>query len=133
MYKILFFGTGSGCERIKGIIDNQKIKIMAYIDNDMKKQGNFIENKKIISVNEIEKFDYDYIIVTSQYYQEIRQQLFSLNVKAEKIIEFYKYNGFFPNSFLDASNEFVKDKKIYDIFSGSISYLRTGRDMDERN
>lgn len=115
MYKVLIFGTGSGCQQVIEIIDYDKAEIIAYIDNDLTKVGDILNNKPIISPREIDNYKYDYILVASQYYNEINEQLIKLGVNKKKVFSFFKLgvvSVFKPNQFISLfdqeSSPFVK-------------------------
>lgn len=82
--KIIVFGTGKACHEIlsKNEIVNFK-DIEYFIDNDKKKCGLEIKNKKIYG---IEKLKYEdtgdiFIIIASSYYDEISEQLKTIGFK----------------------------------------------------
>ena len=91
MTNILIFGTGSGCKKALQQLNFKKVNIIAYIDNDPNKRDNIFHNKKIISPEEVTKFDYDYIIICSEYYNEMIKQLEKLGVRREKVLIWYYY------------------------------------------
>lgn len=86
---ILVFGTGKGCEFFISILNDIDI-IEAFIDSDYKKKGAKFYGKCIINPQEIYKYNYDYIIIASQFYFEIKALLLNLSIPSEKIIEFYR-------------------------------------------
>lgn len=92
MYKVLVFGTGNGAEKLKSRIKNE-INVLAYVDNDKNKIGSHIDYKKVISPSEIINYNYDYIIIASDFYEEISMQLINLNINKNKIIEFFNINS----------------------------------------
>lgn len=67
MHKLLIFGSG---RLAKTIFDNLKkgVEAVAFIDNDIKKQGNSFCGKKIISPEAINDFNFDYILISSPIY-----------------------------------------------------------------
>ncbi|ENK1242708.1 class I SAM-dependent methyltransferase [Clostridium botulinum] len=89
MYNILVFGTGSGCERMIKQLDMDKTDILAFIDNDLNKHNTIFYTKKIISPMRISEYEFDYIIVSSEYYKEIITQLKDMNIDEDKIITWY--------------------------------------------
>jgi uncharacterized protein (DUF1919 family) len=105
MYKIIIFGIGTGVVNVLKVL-NEKFVIVAYCDNDNKKQGNFINNIPVIGPNEICNYVYDYIIIANQYVIDIRNQLQLLGVNMnnvlpkweEKINITHKYDGYFKYS-----------------------------------
>lgn len=87
--KILLFGTGSCCENLKSKLNYNKVEIIGYIDNDKNKQGKNYFDKKVISVENIKYFDFDYIVIASQYVTEIKEQLHKYGVDEHKIIPYF--------------------------------------------
>lgn len=90
MIRIIIFGTGSGCEKLKNIFDYNIVNIVAYVDNNIEKQGKFFDKIPIIKPVNIKNYKYDYIVIASSYYNEICEQLLYLGISDEKIISFYK-------------------------------------------
>ena len=88
MKKVLVFGTESGWKRIKKILDYKKLAIEAFVDNNRAKAGKKLSGKKIILPCEIGNYQYDYILIASQFHEEIIEQLKGLKVPVEKIIPF---------------------------------------------
>lgn len=86
MYKLLLFGTGSACKDLLSIIDHSKCNILAFVDNCDEIQGTIIYNVNVISPREIYKYDFDYIIITSRYYDVIYKQLSDLGIDKNKLI-----------------------------------------------
>lgn len=115
---VLIFGTSKGSELVLGILDFNKVNIVAFLDNDETKQGCLIYNKKIISPYNIENIKYDYIIIASISFEiEMKYQLTSLGVSNRKIITpLNKVQGFkagyykrLYKHFLDYKNVFTND------------------------
>ncbi len=89
MYDVLIFGTGNGWEKIKSYLNYNNCKIIAFIDNDPFKSGRTIDGCKIISPAEIINFKYDCIMIASQFFDEITNQLLELGVEKDKIFPYY--------------------------------------------
>lgn len=84
---IIIFGTGKGAEMVLDILDFNNVNIVAFIDNDEKKQGDFFNNIKIDSPSNISDYKFDYIIIGSISYKHIiKSQLISLGVPDKMII-----------------------------------------------
>ncbi|URZ00947.1 glycosyltransferase [Clostridium felsineum] len=88
--KVLVFGTGDYYKINKKIL-NDFFEIVAFIDNDKKKQGLIIENKEVLSPQKIKGIKFDKIFVASMYIDVIREQLIKLGIKKEKIISDTSY------------------------------------------
>lgn len=104
MKKVLVFGTESGWKRIKKILDYKKLAIEAFVDNNRAKAGKKLSGKKIILPCEIGNYQYDYILIASQFHEEIIEQLKGLKVPVEKIIPFYACASLFKYDWLDYIN-----------------------------
>lgn len=87
--KIIIFGTGSGMKRFIDEIDFNKTNILCFASN---KQDEFkIYNRRVIIPEEIKYYEYDFIVICSQYYREIEKQLTDLNIETNKILSYYYY------------------------------------------
>lgn len=89
------FGTSSGWQKISKILNYKKICIEGFVDNDKNKVGKMLKGKKIISPYEITNYQYDFILIASQFYEEITKQLLELKIPLDKIIPFYKKASIF--------------------------------------
>jgi hypothetical protein len=91
MYSVLIYGTGSGSKKVTHFLKDDEInthfKIIAYVDKIIKKD-NFM-GLKVISVDEIKKIEYDYVLIASDFYKEIIPNLIKVGVNSEKIIPFF--------------------------------------------
>lgn len=88
--KVLIFGTGEGAKKALEIIDLEKVYILAYLDNDQTKQGMSFNGIKVEAPLSVNKYEYDYIVIASIYYQEITAQLLKMNVHRSKIIQLFQ-------------------------------------------
>lgn len=86
MIKILIFGAGEAGRKIIDIINEDKVTILAYIDNDVTKQGQLINGKIILNPQAIYSFDYDYIVIASMYQEEIYEQLIEMGIDKNRIL-----------------------------------------------
>lgn len=93
---ILIFGSGSSVTLYirdnKEFFDNN-IEILAFVDNNQKKQGNKFIEKEIISPECIFKYNYDAILICSVYEEDIYMQLVEKMKLYEKKI--YTRKSFF--------------------------------------
>lgn len=86
--KIIIFGTGSSA--IRYVEKNNEyftnMEILAFADNNKKIWDKELKNKKIISPQNINKYNYDVILICSVYEEEIYDQLISeIKVSKEQI------------------------------------------------
>lgn len=104
MKKVLVFGTGSGWRKIRKIFDYKKLAVEAFVDNDRAKTGKKLNGKRIISPEQMENYQYDYILIASQFYEEITRQLSDMKIPTEKIIPFYKFASLFEYNLVEYIN-----------------------------
>lgn len=83
--RIVVFGTGKvyAANRAKLLGMN----IVAFLDNNPDKQGTYLDGKIIDLPQNIRKYDYDYIIIASIYYKDMRKQLERQGVDSGLIID----------------------------------------------
>lgn len=63
---VIIFGTGKRYIQNKSRF--QYMKIIAFLDNDIKKQGSFLDGIIIDSPINIHKYQFDYVILVGKYY-----------------------------------------------------------------
>ena len=116
MNTLLIFGAGNKAKEITRCVDKTKNHILCYIDNDSRKWGKKILGKEIIAPNSISGMKYDYILIASIYWREMRGQLTSLGISAEKIrcpLAPMKKNRM-KRDYRDIYNTYGKMKLLYD-------------------
>lgn len=82
--KILIFGTGGLYHNLKKFIFSN-YDVIAFYDNDITKQGQYLDGKIILHVDEELSDDYQFILVASMYFIDIRAQLLSKGIIDAKI------------------------------------------------
>lgn len=94
-HNILLYGAGEVAETILSVIrdSNQlKLNVLGVIDDNKSMQDKELLEYKIISREDITKFNYDAVIVTSYTYEdEILEKLKEINFSQDKIIRFFDY------------------------------------------
>ncbi|MEA1955429.1 MAG: LicD family protein [Campylobacterota bacterium] len=101
--KTLLFGAGEGSKQFQ-INEKDSREFLAYIDNDTKKHSTNIEGLLVISLNDIINYDYDEIVITTQWVNEVRNQLINdLKIDDSKIITPAKQNLKKTEPFKDVS------------------------------
>ncbi|MEK4711624.1 LicD family protein [Sporosarcina sp. FSL K6-5500] len=71
--KVIVFGASEGGRNYK---EKQiDYEILAFVDNDKNKQGTTLEQISIIAPEYMVEYDYDYIVIASVFYKEIKHQL----------------------------------------------------------
>lgn len=95
MEKIIVFGTGSVANLLMEELDLEKVEILAFVNSNASVDEFW--NYPVIRPESIIKVPFDYIIIASGYYMEMRRILLQLGIAHEKIVgfifdetEFYK-------------------------------------------
>lgn len=132
MKNVLVWGTGVGWDKIKKIIDESNIKIIAFIDTYKTETEQFKDGKEIIYPTQIKNYKYDYIIIASSANNQIMNELKNLNISKIKIIDMWeKYihleHSYQMKKYLNIRLNQVNNKKIDTIVTG-MSYARWGID-----
>lgn len=83
--KVIIFGTGELYRKNKEKFS--KMKIVAFVDNDPDKLNSYIQGVKVIQPSMICQYRYDYILLVSKHYKEMKQQLLDLGIKEELILD----------------------------------------------
>lgn len=82
--KIILFGASKGGENY--IANHPDVEIVAIADNDSMKHGLTLLGRQIIAPTEIMAHDFDSVVITSQWVDQIHSQLTSeLGISASKI------------------------------------------------
>lgn len=82
--KIIVFGTGKAGEFF--IKSKPAQQILAVVDNDQSKHGTTFLGFPVIAATEIANFDYDYIVIASQWADQISHQLKNLGISNDRIV-----------------------------------------------
>ena len=90
---IILYGAGEVASTILFVIDttpNINLNVVALIDDDQTKIGTRLVDKPIISFNELNKYQYDCIFVSSyssgkSIYNKLKDQKFDMN----KVVNFF--------------------------------------------
>ncbi|MFR1908479.1 MAG: chemotaxis protein [Clostridium neonatale] len=125
MLNVIMFGTGTTANVVlTGLKEN--IHIICYCDNDRTKWGKIFKGKNVIPPNEIMKFNYDYIVIASQFNNEIYKQLLELGIDRTKIFQFFRYIDSIKNNVrIDIDRIVNSIGDIEGIITG-ISYVQKG-------
>ncbi|MGB4660439.1 MAG: glycosyltransferase family 4 protein [Mobilitalea sp.] len=84
--KLLIFGVGKYYQERKEYF--HEAEIVAFIDNDKKKQGLKIDGIQIISAEAAVNLEFDYIYIMSIYKNEMKKQLLEIGISKDKICDF---------------------------------------------
>lgn len=78
MVGIIIWGTGEiSCRYINKYNKRMSdyVNIVAFIDNDIEKQGTIFYGYPVISYEDIDNYNYDYIVIMNNYVKEIYEQI----------------------------------------------------------
>lgn len=128
MYKVIIFGTGVSSQRVVDSLNDNCI-VVAFLDNDCKKWSES-EAIPIIPPIKLKNMKYDYIIIASQYNDEIYEQLIKLKVERNKILQLYKLVDYEINYISNAINKFLESKEKFEAIATGISYCNLGLKED---
>lgn len=123
---VLIFGTGSTCKFVLTTLKLKNVNIIAYVDNDQKKWNSSLNGIKILSPEKIKDLKYDFIIIASEFYNEIYLQLLSMNVDKNKIVLFYKYYDSYLNPVNNMLESYKKNIKDIECIITGICYAVCG-------
>lgn len=90
---VLVYGAGEVAETILGIIKGRTerpLKVLALVDDDKDRQGKRLLGYKIISREEIDKYQHDGIVITSYTFEDdIRQKLDEIGYPEDRVERFF--------------------------------------------
>lgn len=94
MKRLICFGAGDAGWRASNLLVFPN-EIIAYVDQDVKKRGEYLNGIKIISPDEIYKYEYDVILITSSNVEGIKKLLIEeFNINPQSIMD-NNINNFF--------------------------------------
>lgn len=97
MEKIIIFGVGKNLDYLLQAQYTAGFDVVAYCDNDIKKQGAFVNGIEVIVPCKLKDYKFDYIYVSSEkYFNTIRWQLiseFGIPSEVIKCFKLRKYDG----------------------------------------
>ena len=89
--KVVIFGTGQFYFNRKKEYCFSKVEIVAFLDNDEKKQGEKIDGVTIYSPADIGRITYDYLIIMVKANDGIREQLLEYGVDRSSILSYSEF------------------------------------------
>lgn len=125
--KIVIFGTGVFYKkRINSLAEIENVYILAFLDNNQKKWGTFIDNIVICNPQDIKKLEYDYIILMSIYDYEMYNQLLLLGVEENKILYWQQFYSMFSKPqmtyYESDKQDYIQEKKKILFLIADIQY-----------
>lgn len=129
MKKVIIFGTGATAKIVVSGL-KEDVTIICYCDNDMNKWGKFHNGKQIIIPKKIIEINFDYVLIASQFNDEIYNQLIKIGVNEEKIFQFFKFvDSFWSYIEFDLLKLNRNKENVEGIITG-ISYAEKGIDEE---
>lgn len=126
-YRIIVYGINYYTPILPSIVDSSKAKIIAYIDNDQKNIGHYINDKEIISLDEIDKYEYDYILIMGGDKELINNLINAGKISFDKIFNFDRHCLIDSDyNFYKKYYEFVDSSKEFEGFITGLSYVEVG-------
>ena len=87
MKKIVIWGTGGMARGLSKSFDLTEVEIIAYVDNDHLKWGRLYNGCEIISPQQLESINFDYIFISSIIHQkDIFSQIIKIGIHNEKVV-----------------------------------------------
>ena len=87
MNKVLIWGAGSFYDKyLSKWIWLEEIEILGFVANEIANTIKQIDGKPLINIEEIQKVEFDYIIVASKFFTEIKKQALACGIDEDKII-----------------------------------------------
>lgn len=88
MKKVIVFGAG-GLFRVFLPFIKSRYQLAAISDNDTTRHGQFVDGVRIVSPSDIICLDFELVIVVSMYFEEIKENLISLGINNNAIVNIY--------------------------------------------
>lgn len=132
---IIIFGASDDSKRLIGELYStvlcELIDIVAICDNDSRIHGNQINGIVIIPPSELVNYEYDKIIVTPIFYDDIKKQLLKLGIEKQKIEPyrqnykdyFDKKSRKFGNCEVGKYSYFKPNTKLWNTIIGSFCHI----------
>lgn len=80
----IIFGAGNaGIAAMQNI--TEQYEVLALCDNDPQKAGTYVDDIPIISPNQLDNYTYDKILIASEFFEKIEQQLKVIGIAESKI------------------------------------------------
>nr|WP_207715353.1 D-alanyl-lipoteichoic acid biosynthesis protein DltD [Clostridium saccharoperbutylacetonicum] len=104
----------------------EDVDIVCYCDNDKSKWGKIFDEKEVICPENIKEINFDYIIIASQFNDEIYNQLIEIGINQVKVLQFFKYiDSFWSYVEFDLLQLYNNRENVEGIITG-ISYAEKG-------
>lgn len=119
MKEIIIFGTGEIGKSAISYLKNE-YNILFLVDNDCGKWGNYVDGYIIESPKKIKNYDYNIVVASTKYRNDIVKQLWNMGVNKDKI---YLYNRYLRNTKYEC--------EIYPVDMDMQKLIGTGKKLQE--
>lgn len=134
--QLLIFGAGKNSEKLLTCL-KPEAEIVAFIDNDSTKWGVDSFGRRIIAPYDIQKENYDFIIIAVMNGQSVVKQLLKLGIEVEKLLtpfefDHKKYRGWKDVFYVEELIYLEMSQKIEQLNSyiGNLEYELTAKIRD---
>lgn len=128
--KIVVFGLGRMFKTFLKLYDNSKAEIISLSDNNIRVCKDF-EPASVIKPEKIVELEYDYVVITSRFYNEMSEQLISYGIEQDSILNF---NDIYENLLLQNNYELFELLKDNIPFESRRDYeLEKIREIEEKS
>lgn len=103
--KFILWGTGQIFNKYKSYINFSNV--VALVDNDCEKWGTKIEGLNVVAPVDLDKYEYNYIVIMAVKYESIRKQLLNMNIAEDKIVD-REHRGIFKDIILQKKFEVTR-------------------------
>ena len=79
--KVVYFGAGV---KVKDCLEKKKVKVEFIVDNDLEKDGEIINNNRVLHSSKVENWFDLFVIITTYNTVDIEKQLMTLGLKKEE-------------------------------------------------
>lgn len=94
MKEVLIFGASGYGKRVMYSLDDREYRVNAFIDNNKEIQGSSVLGIPVIAPEEVEKYNFDIIILSTAIYEtEMKAQLISLGVLEDKVVAYQPHSS----------------------------------------
>lgn len=125
-YNLIVFGVNKYSQLTTILINKDIVDIIAYIDLNNENIGKYINNRLIISINQLKNYNYDYILLMDYNYKYINELLRMYSITDDNIINYIKFLNITITSmeFFDSYYKFINNEKNYEGIITGISYTQ---------
>lgn len=95
MKKLVFYGAGDASLRAIHLLNKFEYEIIAFLDDDLNKQGTKLKDIPILSPDALHRMEFDFVVISIIHENLAKNRLVNqLNVEPNKIIDWY-FNDIF--------------------------------------